>query len=248
MSDIKFILNTHGHSSRGGIVVSPSQLARLPSLAFQEIYSALNTMGKTLNLDLKFYFYKMIHERPRNAEYNKGRPELLLNRMMNAFMYEVQGDANLLRLVVFNVDMLDMATRDEGYNTHGRGWAMRFIDGHEGRRHGGEGWGFIEHDYAMKLAKECANEFISTERKKEVWLTEIDHVFKGRHGEGIMVRLDKPLFFMFPKFGLAKKFVNQHPGFMSWPAIGLVGQEMTRRDGWVADELQDALDRAIAKM
>lgn len=247
-ADLKFILNTRGRSTRGGIQVNPAQLARLPALVYQEMYASMMSLGKTLELDLKFYFAKMIHERRRNPDYEKGRSELLWSRMQRAFVHEVQGDPNLLKLVVFDVDAVDQATRNEGYNTRNKGWAMRFIDGHEGRRHGGEGWGFIDHDFAMKLAKECADKFISDPNKKAEWLMQMDHVFRGRHGEGLMVRLDAPLFFMFPDFGKGKDYVNQHPGFFSWPAIGFVGQEMTKRNGWVADEIQAAFDRAVARL
>jgi hypothetical protein len=246
-SELQFLLNTKGRSGRGGVALSPAQYAKLPGAIYQELFTTMHKMGTAINFDLRFRFYKMIKERPRNPDYEGSRETHLWDRMQTAFRHEVEGDDTKITLGVFDVGYVDEQTRDEGYNTHGKGWFMRFADGHDGRRHGGVGWGFAEHDFVMKLAKEAAN-LIGDAQKRAMWLEEMDIVFRGRHGEGIMVKLDKPMFKILPQFGDASKFIRPHPGYFSWPAIGQVGQEVTRRRGWAADMIQAAFDRAVAKL
>lgn len=246
MSDITFKFNTHG--IRGGVEITPDQLRRFPAAAKEEMIKQFKVIGDKLLFELKFLFFKMIHERPRNPAYKNGNSEPLLSRMQAAFKTQIVDENGNLTVNIFDIAHMDMATRNEGFNTASEGWFLRFSDGHDGRRHGGVGWGFVPHDLAVALAKEAADLYITDPAKKAAWIMEMDEVFKGRHGEGIMSRLDVPMFKMFPKFGDVGKFVEQHPGYFSWPAIGMVGQDMVKKNGEVSKLIQDAFDIALSKI
>lgn len=253
--EIHFLLNTRSKAG-GGISLSPDQIGRLPAAVYQSLHATLGQLGITLNFELRFRFYKMIRERPRNAEYTQSRSTHLWDRMQPAFRYEVTGTGSSggattgtgsggkLNLNAFDLGYVDKETRGEGFGTRNKGWFMRFADGHQGRKHVSVEWGFARHRFVMDLAME-ASSLIGDAAKRDMWLREMDTVFLGRHGEGIMVRLDEPMFAILPQFGKAGQFVTQHPGFYSWPAIGQVGQEMTRRRGYVGDMIQAAFDNAV---
>lgn len=80
-------------------------------------------------------------------------------------------------------------------------------------------FGFMPKEYADKLADLAIRRLeLNAEEQLMIKFT-VDNDMDGKSGDGIMVRLDEPLFFDFPEFGDAGTFVDPHKGFYEWNVL-----------------------------
>jgi hypothetical protein len=100
------------------------------------------------------------------------------------------------------------------------GWFALFEHGGVGYHHGSEKYGFIVIERAVELAEGAADLYEMPDNQKADFVAYVQEVFAGRHGEGIMVELDQPLFFAYPDYGTARDLgVSPHGGFKPWNTI-----------------------------
>lgn len=248
MNEIKIELTVPGKFTKRR--VSPQGIAALRTNLRKEITTSMMQVESEIKGRLVFHFNRMIRERPRNPNYRNGSSEMLQSRMIKAYLPKLVVGHDEIKLFMFNLTYMDAVTRNEGKKTRNQGWFGRFADGHSGRKHGSLEWGFIRYDFAMELAHSAAERFISDPAERMSWLQEMADVFQGRHlgdENGIMVHLDRPLFFKIPQFGKAGEFVARHIGYKSWPAAEMTAREIARSNSSVMKIIKGAVNRAAER-
>lgn len=245
-------LRTPNHGWRP---ISLDGIAKLPKLFEREVNVALDGIADLLLAEIKFGFHKMIREgrgfRARNSSYPGASPITLMRRMIPALTRKLFNDGEAMGVLIFDLARMDRATQNEGRKTGSRGWFMKFVDGHEGRRHGSQEWGFLSLQHAKRLAEQCiVQQNLGKEAAAELRQL-VATKFKGKHNEGdeedgIMVNLKKSLFFRWPEFGKASKYVRPHPGYYGWPVFDDVTR--TLRGEKVKDALTSAIERAFQRL
>jgi hypothetical protein len=252
MSDISIQLDLNGGFR--GRNITPDGLRRLPGLMVKELNSTMKLTAQYVLGYLRHKFEAMYREKPRNQNYLNADPRLLKQRLAAAYISEVKRNKDEIIVDMFDYRFAEAVTRNEGWRTGSVGWFKFFADAHAGRAHGSTRFGFISHRLAMDLAEKCADKYIHDEGKKLEWLGDMDRAFKGKHDDpdddknGIMVDLDKPLFFRFPDFGKAGKFTHRHHGFHSWPALPETQRWMADREGQVIKDIVAAMNRAAEQV
>ncbi len=119
-------------------------------------------------------------------------------------------------LAAFDLDRIRELTAD--VDPAGVSWWEFFEPDRKrsGDGHGSSAYGFVWLDQAVGLAYECGQQLGLGPKYTEALAAYVKENFKGKHGEGIMVELGRPLFGKYPEFGNASKHVDPHPGFEAW--------------------------------
>jgi hypothetical protein len=235
--------------------VSLDGINKLPALVREEVNGALKEVADNLLKEIQMAFHVAIRGgegfRKRNAAYKGSSPMVLMQRMVPALTKQLISDKQMLGVLVFDLSYMDRITRGEGKKTWTRGWFLRFVDEHPGYKHGSRDWGFLPQSHARRLAEQCISMMRLDREKANALRQLVEQKFKGRHDEGededgIMVKLDKPLFFEYPQFGKAEKYVRFHPGYFSWNIFSQA--ERTLQGDTVKDMLVAAIERAFERL
>jgi hypothetical protein len=247
--DIEIFLDSNGQNRRK---VSPRRFEMMPEIVHQELVKAGTSIGKRLLKDLRMAYALAIRERPRKEG------ETLKKRLAQALTMEVVQTPQEVAIGIFDLFTIDELTRNEGKGTEQQGWFFLYEDGHEGLAHGSARYAFVELEAAIRLAKECAQWAEMKADKEAEFLAYVKDVFQGRHGDGIMTRLDKPLFYEFPDFGTPEeKGFHPHTGLEAWNILYTHGSLDDARKNtrysvggqavgthWALQEFEKAFDRA----
>lgn len=212
---IEFTMDVGGRS----VPIDPGKLSLIGDIYMQEIEKALDRAGKVYLKALRRKMYTEIRQRPRI----EGQP--LMRRLASAMKISLTntsspGAPGELHLGVFDWNAIQKATSRPGDDIGMPGWFSLFEDGHEGFDHGSDKFGFIEVDRAVELAERVAELYRMPDGQKDEFVDYVRDAFAGRHGEGIMVELNQPLFFAYPDYGTARDLgVSPHGGFKAWNTI-----------------------------
>lgn len=226
----------------------PEGLIRAPAMIHAALADALEVYADDIAADLLNRYTAILRGSRRRAD---GR--MLIDAIRQAMDTLVKRNTKSLRMQVFHYRHVERATRNDGQGTESVGWFAFFEDGHRGLDHGSDQWTFLslygdtETVGAMDLAERCARELDLPSDERSEFLAYVKEHFAGKYGEGIMVNLDRPLFFKYPRwpedpdriftpegeevrsqqFTPARAVLGGlgHPGFEAWNIL-----EQTRRD------------------
>lgn len=216
--------------TRGGSVkrkeVDADKIRQLPEKIRTSIAGRMVTLAENLLDDLWWGYLKAIRVRPRLEG------EHLLDRLRKAMQKTVNSPERQVWVGMFELGMLDRMTRNEGRSTQDKGWFMNLEDGHgDTPRHGSKDWAYVDLDRAVELADDAANHLKLDATRRAKFVADVKEKFAGRHGNGIMVQLDEPLFFDFPEYGRdpgqkfgrgkARNIVGRH-GHPGYPALDVM--------------------------
>jgi hypothetical protein len=221
-------LDTAGGFRRGR-VISPENLLNLPNVIRNNLAEGMKSFGSDMIANLIQGYVRAIRVRPRIEG------EHLLERLKSAMTMSVNTPQREVWIGVFELSVIDKLTRNEGQETEQQGWFINLEDGHgDEQKHGSKDFYFIELDYAVLLAEEAADEMHLEAGDRAKFVADVNDRFKGRHGEGIMIKLDEPLFWEYPQFGAlpgnngrgkARNIVGNrgHPGYAALDVLDEVG-------------------------
>jgi hypothetical protein len=198
-----------------GRMVSVNSLLQLPVILAEEVESALIKISTTVLTEIERLYLTVSQPGTRYD----GTPTLA-SRLKLALTREVAtagaGIISEVEMATFSVETIRRLTgnREEGEPVYG--WFSLREDGSSSRRHGSNIYGFLSVEHATSLAEHMGSMGLSSEKVAELKQHIVENM-SGRHGEGIMVKLDEPTFFSYPEFGTAaENGVKPHPGFISW--------------------------------
>ena len=205
-----------------GRPITPNQLRYMHRDIRSGLKKAMAKLAADLKSELVYKYQLAIRTVERDSENS------LRKKMEKAMIWEVGMDPGEIWMGVFDLAAMEDAwQQDRGGNN--RGWFNLFEDGRVQPGHGSDTHTFVTLAEAIDLANDCAEEFHLNEEKRDDLIRYVQEVFAGRHGEGIMVANDKPLFFKYPTFGspdlhqrtTAGELLHKrgHPGFMAWNVI-----------------------------
>ena len=198
--------------------IGPETFRRLPELFSEELEKVLREAAVKLEVQLRTLYAVTVRERPRNEG------EHLKEIIFKAITSAVGRSGEVVDLGVFNLSFAEEATHNETFGT-AQSRRSLFAIMEEGSdpslTHG-----FIALDEALHLARAAAAEAHLPEEQLGEFLAYVQEQFAGRHGEGIMVEVTRPLFYRFPEFGTPLEHgVLPHPGWEGWHILD------TRADG-----------------
>lgn len=226
MSDIYVTIDPNGGFS-GTARMTVDAFARLP----QALQTSLLIQGDELARHLLFEMRRLYLKVERTVE--GGFRAEFKQKLEEALTYDVRQLSRYLAGDIFKLRVMDLATRNQGKGTENRGWFLWLEDGHgDEYKHGSEQWGFCSLSYAEHLCEECIQELGLYPPESDRFREHVKENFRGRYGNGIMVKLSKPIFPMYPEFGgahgedyvPAKRFIQPHPGYKAWDVIEKVGE------------------------
>jgi hypothetical protein len=246
MDLVNVYLDTTG-GSRKSRLIDPEKLLKLPDVIRRNVEDGIRKMGQDVLDDLRFGYARAIRERPRREGQH------LMQRLMNALNMTVRTPQRDVWVGVFELSVIDRLTRNEGRGTQDKGWFLNLEDGRgEERKHGSKYFAFVELEWAVKLAEEAADRMKLQPTERANFLLDVGEKFKGRHGEGIMVNLEEPLFFQYPNYGhvpgdehgrgKARNLIGRH-GHPGYPALDVL--EKVSRD--YTKEMKEVATRALEK-
>ena len=211
---IRLVIKFHQGST--AVVKSPEQIRVLGRLLMRNVYVQMGTVAEKLTVKLMAAY--AAHARDRLI----GQP--LAERLQQALYGEVEyvygggtTDAPPVRLQYFDLALMRRLTSTPEDKIGEPGWFNLFEDGGQDREHGSSKFGFAPLGFAIKTASELSKVEGMGKDERAQFLSRIAVAFRGKHGQGIMVELDKPLFFEFPDGPTAEEAgVIGHPGFEHW--------------------------------
>ena len=251
MADLELLLTQNDRVVRR---IAPDDLQELPGAIRLQVNAVAEQIKERLVRSLRRQISQEVRGRDLNPDYQKGGGQQLMVHINQALANSrIDRAGGEVMILVFDLLHMDLATRDEGRWTEGEGWFMKRIrEGSAGTRTGHSyAYGFIKLDMALQLAQEASSHDKESERQK--FLTYVRVNFAGRHGEGIMVGLDNPLFFTRPNFGTARDHgVVPHPGYIRWTFLKDVDATDNARDAarnggqhWILDLLERAVSKGM---
>jgi hypothetical protein len=255
MDDIQVYLDPTGRGL--GHQINPRRLDDIPTFIHQELVKASTNIGKRLLRQLRMAYAVAIRERPRKEG------ETLRQRLNRALVMDVMQTPQEVAVGIFNLFTIDELTRHEGKGTEDEGWFFLYEDGHDGLAHGSRRFVFVDLDHAVTLAEDCARWAKLDAEKAAEFVSYVKKVFAGRHGEGIMTKIDAPLFYEFPDYGTPRDhgYERTHDGLEAWNILYTHGslddaRKATRYsvegrpvgEHWALQELEKAFDRAAARV
>lgn len=237
-----------------GRLVDLNKLPRLAGYLDTSLVRSVKQIQKELRKKVLDGYRKLFYERPRTEG------EHLRRRLLKALAIQsVTSDSDSIEMLLFDLDMINRLTMNEGRGTEKTGWFFFFEDGHVGRAHGGRRTqhAFIPLKVAIMLAEEAADWKNLNQSEKADFLVDMRKAFQGRHGEGIMVDLDDTVFYRYPEFGTWRDrgFTQTHPGYEAWNYLyhnSEFGQATAAgRSGgshWITDSIHKAVTDAVGKV
>ena len=232
--DIDFVLNTGG----GDIPVTPTQLRNSGNILLIEVRKQMKVMANALITVLKRMYVE--HDRTRVD----GAP--LLSHAVEAGLRSELEYIGADKLPELEMRFMDLqAIRDESTTEGYRGSISLFdlVEPGNNRVYRSLWYGFLPYDFAKELAEECIRRMRLSDSDAEEFRGYVADRFGGKHGEGIMVKLDIPLFMRYPTFGTALEHgVKPDGGFT---AFNIFHDVMKNRVGGASD-LYSIASREIA--
>ena len=153
----------------------------------------------------------------------------LMERLAGAFESHIDAGPNHFEMGIFDLEEAFQGTSQEEYgDPEYPGFFALVEDGHTGEEHGSELYGFVTLEFALSKAEYLIASFNLDPDAAENFRNYVTTKFAGKYGTGIMVLIDRPLFFEFPQFGKASKHgIRPHPGYTAWNIL----RNMQQRTG-----------------
>jgi len=150
-----------------------------------------------------------------------------------------------VQMSLFNLEQVYRRTSNRGKGDPAYpGWFALFESGYQGRMGESRVYGFLPLGQALALAQQAGERLNLDAGDKQNLLQYVQDRMAGKHGEGIMVALHEPLFFAYPEFGRAEKFVEPHEGFNAW---NIYRQMITEARAGGYHPVKQAMERARAR-
>lgn len=193
---------------RGFREVSVNVLEKIPDIFQQEVTKVFNEAADIMLKDIWASYRTVVRAHPRVAG------ESIRDVIVRALEKEVVQVGPVVQLGVFNLEL----AREE---TSGEEWDIKRGSVFEALEEGYETkypWGFMPKKFAEKLADRAA--LFLPEGQRLEFKIRISNAFFGRHGDGIMVNVEEPLFFDVPEFGTSLEFgIVPHPKWEGWHVL-----------------------------
>lgn len=230
--DIQFILKVPGMAE---IPVSPYKLRRLGTFFAQGIQDRWRLLVGDLVQELEDLYARHNRERADGTEQ-------LSHRLAPALRGVVERKGNDVAMAILDMEKAAIATSDAAKGEPEGGWFTLVEDDHDGLAHGSKLYGWLPLDLTLHLADRCGERLGLDGSEVEELKSYARDSMAGRHGDGIMVLLTKPVFFKYPGFGTAEEHgVHPHLGFTAWNVFRTFAPRMAGR----ADKTLGAGDRAV---
>jgi hypothetical protein len=217
--------------------VSLESLERLPEILEEEIDKVMVAAGERIESNLRELYERVIRERPRKEG------ESLKKVVLESLHHMVDKVGGVVKVGVFDEGEAEANTSGQEFGADGRGLFHILEEGYGPS----EEWGFCPLDLAQDLARKAAEEGGHNPQQVQAFVDEITEKFSGRHGDGIMVDVAKPLFFKFPDFGTPLEHgILPHGGWAGWHVLDT--QEEPKKGHWLYSLLDEAADRAFRRL
>ncbi len=220
--------------------VTRRQLLSVGRILLTETRKQLDVVAKIVIESLRVAYLQ--HARQRID----GEPQLM-EKLRTALRYKLEyigdGENREFEMRAFDLEQARQKTRAGSSS-----WFDMHEDGHRGRKYGSRLYGFLKLQLAIDLASQCSDRFKLDEGDRAEFLNYVREHMAGKHGEGIMVLIDKPLFFKYRDFGTPLEHgVGLHPGFTAWNIYrDMVAGKTVLSNGMTADNsIKDAFSTAI---
>jgi hypothetical protein len=217
------------------VPISPLMLETLHHRVSNALEDRFDALGEEMLKEIIWGYTKAIRVSKEVRRGRKTKP--LREKLIRALKHKVQRNTSEVWLNVFELAAMDKATQGQGKGTETAGWFLFFEDGHEGRKHWSAKWQWVTLERAMRHAENAADMGNMKGPDRVQFLNKMKRVFAGRLGEGIMVRLDRPLFFEFPQYGMGPDGKSRasnvlgkygHKGFEGWNVLAQVGGQFAQ--------------------
>ena len=233
--------------------LSPVALEKLPEYFAEELEKALNEIGAKMLSNLRALYETVIHERPRNEGQD------LRDVIMRGMTDYVERNGDVIELGVFNLSFVKETTHSESYGTANQHRSL-FEILEEGYGPNDE-WGWCPLELGMVLAEEALDKErvpkVSEDDQRATFLSYVAKKFQGRHGDGIMVKLEDPLFLRYPDFGTPLAHgIMPHAGWKGWHVFDNKGNlpadggfnRLTGEVHWMTTAVSDAMTKAAKRV
>jgi hypothetical protein len=212
-------------------------LEKLPQFLEEEIDKVMVAAAERIESSLRDLYERVIRERPRKEG------ESLKKVVMDSLHHMVDSVGGVVQVGVLDEGEAESRTSGEAFGTDVRGLFHILEEGFGPS----EEWGFCPLDLAKDLASKAAEEGGHTPQQIKEFVNEISEKFSGRHGDGIMVDVTKPLFFKFPDFGTPLEHgILPHGGWEGWHVLDT--QKDPTRGHWIYTLLDQAADKAAQRL
>ncbi|MCL2641674.1 MAG: hypothetical protein FWD53_12570 [Phycisphaerales bacterium] len=224
---------------KGFRLINACALERLPNIFEEEVAKVLHQAAEIMVGQIWSMYQAVIRERPRK----EGTP--IKDVIYRALQQQVAIAGPVIEMDVFNLEYARRETQGPEWGKSTRSIFEALEEGYSVRHP----WGFMPLDLANHLAERAS--FMLSESKRAAFKARIAEAFAGRHGEGIMVLVDKPLFYETPDFGTPLEFgILPHSGWEGWHVLKKIsGPNLARRAAGRGEShwLLDLLDHAMAQ-
>ena len=218
--------------------VSLNVLEKIPDLFDEELTKVLQQAAEVMLQDLWAMFRSVVRNRPRVEGAN------IKDVIVKALEQEITRVGPVIALGVFNLELARQETSGPEWDIK-RGSVFEALEeGYEVRYP----WGFMPKKLAERLAEEAAQ--MLPEGQRLDFKVRISNAFFGRHGDGIMVNVEEPLFFEVPEFGTPLEFgILPHRQWEGWHVLEKISGPAHARAAAAQGEdhwLLALLDKAMA--
>jgi hypothetical protein len=253
--DVEILLDTKGGFN--GRPVSPLGMLRLMTRMDAAVDRTMDEIGTVMLQMLIRGYQAAIRVEPRE------RGGELARKLVQCMKYKVESNRGEITVNIFELAKMSRLTMNAGFGTGRVGWFMFYEDGHIGRGHGSDDWAFVEIDEAKQHAERAISMLKLPGAEADRFRGYVARKFRGRHGDGIMVRTDRPMFFKYPQYGSSvpgdastSRAANVlgrtgHKGFYAWNVLRNVGGLMHPRgrknanNDMVAQMVMDGIDKVV---
>ena len=224
--------------------ISIDALERLPDIFEEEVAKVLSKAAEIMVANIWSMYQAVLREKPRK----EGTP--IKDVIFQALQKQVEIAGPVIEMNVFNLEYARQKTQGPEWGKSTRSIFEALEEGYSVRHP----WGFMPLDSAIHLAERAA--FMLSEHKRSEFKARIATAFAGRHGEGIMVLVDKPLFHETPDFGTPLEFgILPHSGWDGWHVLEKVsGPNQARaaagrgESNWLLELLDHAMTQTIRRI
>ena len=234
--------------------ISPEVLEKLPGVIEEELFKLMREAAGALEQRVRAEYTAAMRRRPR--EQGESLRERIFSAIKSAVSLAEQSEGRAVEVDVFDLDQVnrETSTPEDGRLVRGKS-VFELVEEGYGKS---KAYGFMPLDYAVNLAELAAEQFHYPAAASQRFVERIRQDFAGKHGEGIMVDVFRPLFHEFPAeaedgrddFGTPFEFgIMPHSAWEGWHVLEKIGLgKDDSEQHWVVRLIEQAVKNAAKRV